>query len=124
VPGAALLRRHGPPQKLACSAALRASRNPARQLSDNHNYLAVIHVALSIPSIRAEAMSNRFSRWELFKRRKSRKGGKLEVQNGRFPLEGPGTPPVVSEAPECDTKTSIAPEPSWRQNPSVATSVD
>jgi hypothetical protein len=69
-------------------------------------------------------MSTKFSLRELFKSRKSKKAGKPEVQNGRHPPDGLTTPPIVSETPACHPETSITPELSRPQNPSVAASVD
>jgi hypothetical protein len=55
---------------------------------------------------------------------RSKGAGNPEVQNDRHRLDDPTTPPDVSETPACDAQTSITPELSQPQNPSVAAPAD
>jgi hypothetical protein len=87
------------------------------------NRLAAIPT-VSVSSICAEAMSDKSLLRRLFKTGSPKKAGKLEVQEGRHSPNGPTTPPVVSEPPTCDAGTSMAPELSQPQTPSVAASID
>jgi hypothetical protein len=69
-------------------------------------------------------MPTKFSLRKFFKSPGSKRAGNPEVQNDRHPPDGPTTPPVALETPKFEAETSMAPELSRPQNPSVTASVD